>query len=109
MNTVFLQILVDLFLVSLPILVGFVISKVSKFIDSHKKVQDLIHNKELTGLVVMYVESVFKNLDGQGKFEEAKKHLLELLHQKGVQVSDKEVEVLIESVLHELKAGYVIK
>ncbi len=47
---------------------------------------------------VRFVEQKFKNLSSDKKFEKAKEYALELLTDKGITISDLEVEILIESV-----------
>lgn len=105
MNEIFLQILVDLILVALPLVVGYLAIQTNKIIKGNKQAQELLNNEAVTKMVVLYVESVYKNVDGKEKFEKAKDKLLEILKSKGVKISDSEIEVLIESVLLSLKKG----
>lgn len=50
---------------------------------------------------VRFVEQKFKNLSKK-KFEKAKEYSLELLTDKGITISDLELEILIESVCNNL-------
>ena len=51
---------------------------------------------------VRFVEQKFKNLSSKKKFEKAKGYALELLTDKGITISDLELEILIESVCNNL-------
>lgn len=51
---------------------------------------------------VRFVEQKFKNLSSKKKFEKAKEYSLELLTDKGITISDLELEILIESVCNNL-------
>lgn len=57
---------------------------------------------------VRFVEQKFKNLSSKKKFEKAKEYSLELLTDKGITISDLEIEILIESVCNNLnnKSSY---
>ena len=60
--------------------------------------------KEIVGATVKYVEQICKSLDvkktSQEKFEDAKNKSLEWLNEKGIKISDTELEILIESAVN---------
>lgn len=68
-----------------------------------------INTKEKEAIVkhtVQYVEQVFGALQGAEKLEKAKETSLEWLNSKGIDISDAELTVLIESAVAALKGGF---
>lgn len=59
--------------------------------------------KEIVKDTVNYVEQVFKNIHGEEKLNKAKEKSLEWLKQKGIKISETELEILIESAVNSLK------
>ena len=53
--------------------------------------------------VVNAVEQLYKDLDGAAKLEKAKEHIVALLSEKGLTITELEMEMLIESVCNSLK------
>lgn len=68
--------------------------KYDKYIDTKEK-------KEIVKLTVQYVEQVFKELHGKEKLEKAKEKAVEWLNEKGIKISETELEILIESSVNE--------
>lgn len=70
----------------------------TKYIDTKTK-------KEIVGATVSYVEQVCKvlGISGTEKFEKAKQKALEWFHEKGIKISDTELEIMIESAVQNLK------
>lgn len=65
----------------------------TKYIDTKTK-------KEIVKSTVEYVEQVFKEIHGQEKLDKAKEKSLEWLNEKGIKISDTELEILIESAVN---------
>lgn len=59
--------------------------------------------KEVVKDTVNYVEQVFKDIHGLEKLNKAKEKALEWLNEKGIKISETELEILIESAVKELK------
>ena len=59
--------------------------------------------KEIVKDTVNYVEQVFKDIHGKEKLEKAKERALEWLNEKGIKISETELEILIESAVNGLK------
>lgn len=59
--------------------------------------------KEIVKDTVNYVEQVFKDIHGKEKLEKAKEKALEWLNEKGIKISETELEILIESAVNGLK------
>ena len=55
---------------------------------------------------VQYVEQVFGALKGAEKLEKAKITALDWLNEKGIEMSDAELTILIESSVKALKGGF---
>lgn len=61
--------------------------------------------KEIVECTVKYVEQVFKELHGEEKLNKAKDKALEWLNEKGIKVSDTELEILIEASVNGFNNG----
>ena len=59
--------------------------------------------KEIIEATVLYVEQVFRGLDGTKKFEKAKTKSLDWLNEKHIKISEAELEILIEATVNSLK------
>lgn len=59
--------------------------------------------KEIVKDTVNYVEQVFKDINGGEKLKKAKEKALEWLNEKGIKISETELEILIESAVNGLK------
>lgn len=53
-----------------------------------------------------YVNQLYKDLDGPSKFEKAKENVLLQLNEKGIGITELELEVLIESTVNSFKQGF---
>lgn len=75
--------------------------------NAYTKYVDTKLKKEIVKSTVEYVEQIAKGvtMSSQTKFDKAKKKALEWLTEKGLKVSDTELEVLIESAVKALNEG----
>ena len=55
--------------------------------------------KDVAKLVVKYVEQVYKDIHGEEKLEKALEAFSEMLSEKGINISDLEMRVYLESAL----------
>ena len=62
--------------------------------------------KEVAAQVVKYVEQVYKNLHGPDKLEKAIEAAADILNEKGINVTDLELRVLLEAALAELNGAF---
>lgn len=62
-------------------------------------------NKTIVDLSVKYAQQVFKEANGEEKYEQAKEKALEVMNQKGIHISDTELNMLIEASVANLKKG----
>lgn len=65
-----------------------------------KEKQDVVNS------TVQYVQQVYKDLSGDEKLEKALSTASEWLISKGINVSDSELRVLIESAVYNMKKGF---
>ena len=76
--------------------VGLTIKKAyTKYVDTKTK-------KEIVKATVAYVEQVYKTVKGEEKLNKAKEKALEWLNEKGIKISDTELEIMIEACVNGL-------
>lgn len=68
----------------------------TKYIDTQTK-------KDVVKDTVKYIEQVYKDIHGKEKLEMAKRKALDWLNEKGIKISEVELEILIESAVNGLK------
>lgn len=62
--------------------------------------------KEVAGLVVKYVEQVYKDIHGEDKLMKALEAFSEMLAEKGITISELEMRVLLEAALAEFNKAF---
>ena len=82
-----------------------VITAVASFIgvaikNAYTKYADTKIKKEIVKDTVYYVEQVFKELHSEEKLNKAKEKALNWLNEKGIKISDTELEILIEAAVN---------
>ena len=87
-----------------------IIAAVASFIgirikNAYTKYVDTQTKKEIVKDTVNYVEQIYKDIHGAEKLEKAKEKALEWLNEKGIKISDTELEILIESAVNGLKGA----
>lgn len=85
-----------------------IIAAVASFIgirikNAYTKYVDTQTKKEIVKDTVNYVEQIYKDIHGAEKLEKAKEKALEWLNEKGIRISETELEILIESAVNGLK------
>ena len=71
----------------------------NKYVDDETK-------KQVVNSTVQYVEQVYKDIHGEEKLEKALERASELLKEKGIAVSNTELETLIESAVCGFNDGF---
>ena len=84
-------------------MMGFVAKYVTSFLKKKGILSQLQSNKELVNIVVNAVEQTYKHLDGKEKLAKAKIDISELAKSKGLQITAKELDLLIEASVKEMK------
>lgn len=80
--------------------IGYQVKKLyTKYIDTQTK-------KDVVATTVQYVEQICKDLHGAEKLEKAMQRASELLAEKGISITNKELETLIESAVNGFNNGY---
>lgn len=76
-------------------LIGLIKAKYSQYVNTDTK-------KEIAMLTVRYVEQVFTALHGKDKLEKAKSTFVDMLNEKGIKVSEAEINMLLEAAVHQM-------
>ena len=79
-------------------IIGYIGTQVKKIYEEY------INNKtkkHIVETVVKAVEQVYKDLDGPEKLEKAKENIILMLQEKGITITEIELDMLIESVVAE--------
>ena len=76
-------------------IIGIIKTKYTEFVNTDTK-------KELAMLTVRYVEQVFKALHGNEKLNKAKSAFIKVLNERGIEISEDEVNILLEAAVHKM-------
>lgn len=76
-------------------LIGLIKAKYSEYVNTDTK-------KEIAMLTVRYVEQVFKTLHGKDKLDKAKSAFVKMLNEKGIDVTEEEMNMLLEAAVHQI-------
>lgn len=76
-------------------IVGIIKAKYTEYVNTDTK-------KELAMLTVRYVEQVFKALHGDEKLNKAKSAFVKVLNERGIEISEDEVNILLEAAVHKM-------
>ena len=95
--------LIGLVVTVLVAMIGFVTKHSVTFLKNKGVVAKLQGNKELVKIVVNAIEQSYKHLHGTEKLNMAKIELVKLLNEKKIKITEKEIDLLIESAVREMK------
>lgn len=76
-------------------ILGLIKAKYTEYINTDTK-------KKIATLTVHYVEQVFKTLHGEEKLDKAKSAFVKMLNEKGIKISDDEINMLLEAAVHQM-------
>lgn len=79
--------------------------QVQRVADKYAIKAKLDANKTIVNLAVKYVQQVFNEADNKTKYNEAKNKALEILSEKGIKITDAELNMLIEASVANFKQG----
>ena len=88
---------------ALTALAGYIGMQIKKLYEKH------INDKTKEAVVrtcVKAVEQLYHDLDGHEKLKEAKEGIRQMLEEKGIAISELEMDMLIESVVSEFNYGF---
>lgn len=94
--------ILNLALILLTGLVGYVAKHVASYFKKKGILSQIESHKELAKLVVAGVEQAYTQLHGKEKLNVAKIELIKLANSKGLKVSEKELDIIIEAVVKEM-------
>lgn len=86
-------------------LIGILTQKATAYLNKKGVVAKIQGEKELARIVVNAVEQSYKHLNGSEKLGVAKMDMVEMAKSKGIKVTEKDVDMLIESIVKEMKDG----
>ena len=78
-------------------LIGLVVRQAVVFLNEKGLSEKLANKKYLVDIAVQAVEQIYKNEGGAEKLETAKKEALKAINRNGLQVSESELNLLIEA------------
>jgi len=81
---------------ALTAIVGFIGARVKAFINDETK-------RKVAKTVVSAVEQLYKDLSGAEKLQKAKESIVEMLNEKGINITELELNMLIEEVCNSFK------
>jgi len=85
--------------------VGFITKQITSYLNKKGVLSQINGNKEIVKIVVNAIEQTYKTLDGKEKFELAKMEILTMAKAKGLKITEKELDLLIEHSVKEMKNG----
>lgn len=84
-------------------LLGLIARQVASFLKKKGVVAQIESHKEIGKIIVGAVEQGYKHLQGEEKLNLAKHEFLKFAKEKGVKVSERELDLIIESSVREMK------
>lgn len=105
----FISVIMPAILTLVTTILGYVAYRVGKFFDAQMEKNNIYDalkaNEVIVQASVKYVEQVYKEMDGQAKFEKAKEKALKIMAEKGIDIGEDELEALIEQTVLGFKKG----
>ena len=103
--------IINLAITVLTVFAGIITQNVVAFLKRRGIVSQLQNNKEIVKIVVGAIEQTYVHLHGEEKFNLAKIELIKLMEEKKIKMSEREIDLLIESMVREMneKIKYEIK
>lgn len=89
-------------MIILTALAGYLATLIKGYIDQKIDMDNQTKIMKFVKTTVEYVEQIGINLEAEDKFKLAKSKIIIWMNQKGMTVSDEELEVLIEAFVHNL-------
>lgn len=82
--------------------VGLVAKQITSYLKKKGIIAQIESHKEIAKIVVGAVEQTYNHLHGQEKLNVAKIELIKMAKNKGIKISEKELDLLIESAVKEM-------
>ena len=90
----------------ISLLLGIVATKIKSTYNNKVKDETV---RAVVESVVRWVQQVYKDCDGVEKLEAALQKASDILNEKGITISDSELNMLIESAVYGLKQGVTVE
>lgn len=103
---VLMQALISSAVAILTALVGILSAKVMAYLDKKGIIAELESKMDIVNTVVNAMEQIWKQGNGNVKLENAQRMVLKLLDEKGIKISDEELEMLIEDAVKNMNDAY---
>lgn len=94
--------IISLFIAIIITFCGIVTKKIVGYLNDKGILVQVENNKALVKIVVKAIEQTYAHLEGKEKLEIAKLELVKLLNDKNIKISEKEIDLLIESSIKEI-------
>ena len=82
----------------LTAIAGFIGTQIKRLYEKHINTD---RKRKVVETCVKAVEQLYRDLDGAEKLEKAKENILEMLTQEGIEITEIEMDMMIESVVAE--------
>lgn len=94
--------LINILVLVITGVLGMVAKQIMSFLKKKGVVAQLESHKEIAKIVVNAVEQTYTQLHGEEKLNVAKIELIKLAKAKGIKISEKELDLIIESSVKEM-------
>lgn len=91
-------------IIILTAVAGYVATLIKGYIDQKIDMDNQTKVMKFVKTTVEYVEQIGINMDAEAKYKLAKSKIVIWMNQKGMTISEEELEVLIEAFVHNLAA-----
>lgn len=75
----------------------------TKFLKNNVFLQNLTKKKEITAIIVKFIEQSYKDILGTDKLEKAKEEVLKWAKNIGLTITEQELDIMIESAVKDLQ------
>lgn len=84
---------------------GYIAKQITSYLKKKGIVSQIESNKEIVKIVVNAIEQTHKHLNGDEKLNLVKIEILDIAKSKGLKITEKELQLLIEHSVKEMKNG----
>lgn len=94
--------LINFLIVVLTACIGAVTAYVTNYLKQKGIIAKVQNNKEVVGIIVNATEQMYKEFNGDEKLHYAKSEIAKLMKEKNIKISEKEINLFIESAVIEM-------
>lgn len=95
--------IVNILVIVIAGVLGLIAKQVTSFLKKKGLVAQLESHKEIGKIIVGAIEQAYKPLHGEEKLNLAKIELIKFAKEKGLKISERELDLIIESSVREMK------